>query len=251
MQVMKFNVQKERKGVEFGIWYADQIVFDPARPMGNVARILLESVLSAAFVDMFAEMRHVIPRCQSWLKGAIDQRENLGSVVEFHMSRLYEALAISRWLLDDTVDEGTWRLALQQEHAAALAEGVYSPRDRKSVRLDDIVPAAILAGELPRAISEYRAALGSGTAKRGAAVKPRKFGYTVALCGEISREDREEVFVWGKKVLHESLDDWLAHGQYMRAAKWVCLIYTVIGGYSSASTALKQSVLDISSESAN
>lgn len=245
--MMKFDIKKEVKGAQFGIRYADQVVFDPSRPMGNVARSLIESVLSAAFVGMFAEVRHVIPKCQSWLEGAIEHRESLGPVVEFHMSRLYEALAISRWLLDDTIDQLSWRLALQEEHVAALAEGVYSPRDRKSVRLDDVVPAALLAGESSLAVSEYQAALGSGAAKVGSAVKPRKFGYTIALAGDILQNDRDGLFTWGKKVLHDSLDGWLAHGQYMTAAKWVCVTYGMIGGYSNAAVALKQSVLDIES----
>lgn len=246
-RLRKFDAQNEFSALKFGIGYANGVEFDPAKPMGNVAVKVLEYVLSAACLGMFSKVRHVIPKCQGWLLGAIEQRESYGASTEFHLSRLHSALAIFRWLQDGTIDQDSWRLALQQEEIVARRDGFYLQSDRKSVRLDEVVPAALLAGEPSVVICAYRGVSDSENIVEGVATLPRDFGYTIALPGSALWLDRDALFAMGKDVLRDSLNDWLARGEYMVAAKWVCLIYSTIGGRFNAAEALGQAVSDLQS----
>ena len=244
---IKFDERKVAKGLtEFTIEFAKQAVFDPSRPMGNVAKSMMEFVVSSAFVGLFSEMQVLIPKFQAWLEDAIERRESFGEAPEYHLSQLHAALAISRWLVDGSIDRVSWKRSLEEERVAAAREkGVYSASSRKFSRLDQVMPAALLAGEPALAVSEYESAWGKSAVKKQSAMKPRKFAYAIALGSP--QQEKADRFEWGKRVLRDSLDDWLSHGQFVTAAKWVCLVYSVLGARGDASDALRESVLDMSS----
>jgi len=117
----------------------------------------------------------------------------------------------------------------------------------RTLRLDEFMPLALLAGEPDLAIAEYEPIHGARPVKRGSSPPLRKFGYAVALSWDRLEEDREELFAWGRKVLAKHLDGWISYGQYISAAKWVCLIFTLIGGQRDAAMALRTALGDAKS----
>jgi hypothetical protein len=248
--VMKFDEKLITKSMkEFTISFVNEARFRPDRPMGNVARSLVEFIALAGFVGLLNDVRDSIPKCREWLRGAIDLREDFGTAPEFHIYRLNEALGVAEWLSGDAIDVGVWKAALRSELVAAYDEHAYLPAHMKGLRFDQFMPVALLAGEPGRATSEYETLVGTGAVKRGSAASPRKFGYAVASSWENLSEEREEIFAWGRKVLAKSLDGWISRGHYIDAATWVCLIYTVIGGQRDAAEALALALNDAKSAS--
>jgi len=247
---MKFDEKLISKNLkEFTISHVNQTKFSPDRPMGNVAISLVEFMVSAGFVGLLDEVRGSLPKCREWLRGAIDAREDFGAAPEFHIFNLNEALGVADWLFGGAADAGVWKAALKAELIAAYDEHAYLPSHMKGLRLDELMPVALLAGDHARAIKEYEAFLGASSVKRGSVATPRKFGYAVASSWDRLDEDRDELFAWGRKVLAKNLDGWISRGHYIVAATWVCLIFTVIGRQKDASAALMCALSDAKSSS--
>jgi hypothetical protein len=242
--ITKFDEEKTREELrDFAISYAHNTDFNPSRPMGNVARSTIGIVLSSAFVGMLGEMRGVLPKCKAWLEGAIAQRERLGPSVSYHLSLLSQALAITTWLMDGTVDRHTWAQSAKYDKAAIQDAKIYSVRDARSLRLDHVVSIAVIAGDFDMAIFEYEESLGKEPVKIGRAVTPRVFSYMVARLG-LEPASREELFSWGRKIVASKLDDWLSRGQFIDAATFVCLVYSIVGGRKNAEDALLLAIED-------
>lgn len=81
---------------------------------------------SPAFVGLFPEMQALIPKFQAWLDDAIERREDFSEALEYHLSQLYAALTLSRWLVDGSIDRVSWKRFLE-ERVAARENGFYSP----------------------------------------------------------------------------------------------------------------------------
>lgn len=242
---MRFDEEKKKKSMkEFTIAYVNGTTFRPDMPMGNVSRSRVEAIVEAAFVGLLGEVSGSLPRCLNWLGEAIASRERLGPAPEFHIYQLNEALGVARWLSGDAIDVNAWKAAMKSELVASHEEHAYRPSDMRTLRLDDFMPVALLAGERDLAIAEYEAIHGASQVKRGSSPPLRKFGYAVALSWDSLDKDREAFFDWGRKVLAKNLDGWISHGQYIDAAKWVCLVFTMIGGQQDAAMALRTALAD-------
>lgn len=245
---MKFDEIAITKNMEeFTIAFVNEAKFSPDRPMGNVARSLVEFIVSAAFVGLFSDVQGSLDKCKKWLRDAIERGEDFGSAPQFHIYRLHEALGIANWLSGDMADGRVWKDALRAELRAAHGEHAYLPRDMKTLRLDQFMPVALLAGEHGLAKAEYEASVDAGTVSRGRAVPPRKFAYFIASHWEGLDEGREETFVWGRKVLAKNLDDWISRGHYITAAKWVLFVYSLVGDGYGAVEALTEALYDAKS----
>lgn len=245
--IKSFDEEKTRKAMrDFTVSFVRKTEFSPSRPMGNVAMSTIEFVLTAAFVGMLDDMRDALPKCKKWLSDAVDQKEQLGPSLSYHLSLLNEALGITIWLMDGSIDRQAWAQSVSYDQAAIKEMKIYSARDAKSRRLDHVVSMAVIGGDFDTAVFEYENSLGVKSAKVGGMVSPRTFSYMVAKEG-LESPQRDRFFAWGKKVVAAKLDDWLSHGQFVDAATFVCLVYSIVGGYANAEEALLQALRDAKS----
>jgi hypothetical protein len=206
----------------------------------NVAKSLVGFIVSAGFVGLFSDIESSLPKCESWLEDAIESNENFGMAPKFHLYQLREARAVASWLSTGRIEEALWQETLDGEISAVRETNAYCQGDLRTLRLDQLIPVAMLANAPSIAVREYEASHSAVPVKSGTSVSPRKYGYAVARAWsrDGDGDSREELFAWGKQVLRDDLDDWLSRGQYIIAAKWVCFVYALLGGETSAPAAL-------------
>ncbi|MGN6482550.1 hypothetical protein [Luteibacter sp.] len=171
----KFDVDKAIVGLtSFDIRFVNDNRFDAARPMGNVAKDLVNGVAKACFVGLFDEVKEVLPRSIEWLRYEIASQESFGSTTEYHSSLLNQALALALWMQSGSFDESVWDSALRIDQAViSVSTKVYSPKDLVSARLDHVMPIAVLAGRYDAAIAEFES-LPDAVTSKAKSVSPRE-----------------------------------------------------------------------------
>lgn len=229
----------------FTIPLVNDTKFDASRPMGNVAKGILGFIISATFLGFFEEVRDALFRCKDWLDGAIRKGEVFGEVPEFHRYQLLEARSVANWILTGQVNRDDWREVLDAENLASQFEKVYSTSDRKSLRLDLLFPVALLADAPWVIMGEAKMADDLGIPEKFLELTPRAYGYSSARSWDGLEAGKDDFFHLGRSVIRDNLDAWLVKGQYILAAKWICLVYTKLGNQSDARLALMASFNDL------
>lgn len=93
--------------------------------------------------------------------------------------------------------------------------------------LDDFMAFAFQAGKFEQGISEYEKHLVPKVPSLKKALKPRDFAYALCL-HRAGRHifDEADLLSSGRKMLQAHLQEtWLGHGQYLRAATWLKIVY--------------------------
>jgi hypothetical protein len=233
---MLFNPIRTRQvTVEGGLARALRTVFDPKRPMGNIASHELEDVISAWLVGLHREIEPVIARSLEWIDKAIAEDEEFGVDPNGHRTTLHWAKGIGEWLRDETLWEGEWYMArIFQEARWRYEKRPWPMHEIIKSGLDDYLAFAFLAGA-PEDTENYEAGIEmyerwtgkSGPVSLSGTLKPRELGY--ALCLHWSGRqsfDEEALFEAGRKMLQANLQEtWLGGGQCIRAATWLMIVY--------------------------
>lgn len=221
---MKFDPMKKRKVAdEFELDWVLSTKFEPDRPMGNVMASQLNNVVPLILVGHGDAVAPVLPNFISWLKIAIDAREDFGESQNFHQRVLYRALGVYHWICDGITPQAVWDQARIFD-AASVNEGVYLKNDLRTERLDDYMAMCIQSRSYTEGICEFEKYYGKLEISSKGKISPREFGYFQCL-EKIERGiDCDKVREAGHKMLKANLEDWLGYSQYTRAAIWLKLV---------------------------
>lgn len=158
---MYFNpVLGREKALEFTLDFELKTEFDPKRPMGNVAKSALNSLLRMWLYGLNKEISPIIPRCREWLDHAIKNDEQLGEEIDLHRAQLNCARAICEWLENGWDSPGLWESARVYEEAAWRFSKRPWPRNEIiSEGLDDYMAFAFQAAEPDEGPERYETAI--------------------------------------------------------------------------------------------
>ncbi|MET2526601.1 hypothetical protein [Ralstonia pseudosolanacearum] len=228
--------------------------FDANLPMGNFAAYEIEDVISAWLVGLHNEVSVVIPRSLEWLDSAIKSGEEnrFGPLPCIHRVTLHAAKAMGIWMRDSKNDEPTWLIAqtaqaeyMQTGYVKVLGPDKFDYELQRFVPqevhglpysssqivrdglLDDFMAFAFQAGQFEQGIVEYEKHLVPKVPSLKKALKPRDFAYALCLhhAGR-HKFDETDLLSSGRKMLQAHLQEtWLGHGQFLRAATWLKIVY--------------------------
>lgn len=208
-------------------------VYDPSRPMGNVAISQIGNALSAWLVGLDKEIEPIIQPANSWLDKAIEDDEHFGDDINFHRARLHWARAIGAWMQHGWVDEGHWESTRVFLEASWRNEKRPIPANQ-IIRdyLDDYMAFSYLAGEdgCEAGVEMYERWVGGGALSLSRTLKPREFGYALCLHESNIQFEMDELLQAGRRMLQANLqEEWLGRGQYLCAATWLMAVYSKSG----------------------
>jgi hypothetical protein len=75
--------------------------YDSKRPMGNVAKGHISTIIKAWLVGLYKEVAPVLPRAIGWLDRPIVDDEDFGADRNFHRAMLHWAKALGEWMEGD------------------------------------------------------------------------------------------------------------------------------------------------------
>lgn len=222
----------------FGLQYALGIKNDPSRPMGNVGLTQINLAIEAWLVGFEKEISPVLPRALEWVGGAIEGGESFGESLDFHRQNLWWGKAVALWMLNDSADVEAWERA-RWYHAAAAEEDlalikenaprtVFSKEHFSTCRLDDYLALCVEAQQYALGIEEFEKYHEPASLQVGRIKQPRELGYIICMHALGRGYDAEAVFQAGQRVLRAHLDSaWLSKGQFIRAATWLKIVYSI------------------------
>jgi hypothetical protein len=107
------------------------------------------------------------------------------------------------------------------------------------MRLDRVVPMAVLSGNYAAAIAEYERTLGPPKTKaRARSVTPRRYAYEVARCLS-GTGDVADLKPLGDALLSTRIESYLVYGQFIEAASIVCLVRSKVEGATDPIAAMR------------
>ncbi|WP_230585602.1 hypothetical protein [Ralstonia solanacearum] len=222
--------------------------------MGNVADGLLNITINAWLVGLYDAFVPVVPKFMAWLDIAIQggEENRFGSLPCAHRVTLHSAKAMGSWMHDSENDEPTWLIAqtaqaeyMQTGYVKVLGHDKFDyelqrfvPQEVRGLPysssqivrdglLDDFMAFAFQAGQFEQGIAEYEKHLVPKVPSLKKALKPRDFAYALCL-HRAGRHifDEQDLLSSGRKMLQAHLQEtWLGHGQYLRAATWLKIVY--------------------------
>ncbi|KFX77700.1 hypothetical protein KR98_17740 [Ralstonia solanacearum] len=228
--------------------------YEPESPMGNVADGLLNITINAWLVGLYDAFVPVVPKFMAWLDIAIQggEENRFGSLPCAHRVTLHSAKAMGSWMHDSENDEPTWLIAqtaqaeyMQTGYVKVLGHDKFDyelqrfvPQEVRGLPysssqivrdglLDDFMAFAFQAGQFEQGIAEYEKHLVPKVPSLKKALKPRDFAYALCL-HRAGRHifDEQDLLSSGRKMLQAHLQEtWLGHGQYLRAATWLKIVY--------------------------
>lgn len=226
--------------------------FEASRPMGNVAQSELNEVVEAWLIGLHAETAPVIPRSAEWLDIAIKgKEEDWFGDPDFHRCTLYRAKGIAQWMLTGQNDTASFAAALdgldgylQRGGVKVLGPDIFNyeiqkyqrneirniPKPAKEVlsdgSLDDYMALSFQAEQYEAGIAKYESYCVATAPSLKKLLKPRELGYALCLHKTRGQFDESALLAAGRKMLQAKLEEnWLGHGQYIRAATWLKIVY--------------------------
>lgn len=225
-------IRKRQVTEEGGLARALRTLYDPKRPMGNIAQHELADVISAWLVGLHIEIAPIIPRSLQWLDKAIEEDEEFGGDPNAHRTTLHWAKALGGWLDTGWNDEGEWDSARVYEEARWRYEKRPWPTNEiVKCGLDDYMAFAYQGGEhnegFEAGVDMYERWTGKSEVSLSKMLKPRDFGYALCLHRTARQQfDEDDLFKAGRKMLQANLQEiWLGGGQFIRAATWLKIVY--------------------------
>ena len=241
--------------LKFSLAYELRTVYDSKRPMGNVAASELGAAIKFWLISLDKEAAPILPRSLEWIDDALQNGEvnRLGSDPNWHSTTLYWAKALGTWMYAGEPgsihwagadDPQSWDRARIFEEARWRFPGRPWPTNEViTYGLDDYLAFTIGAGPMGQyeygphneiyaaGIDMYERWTGKSGIELSGRMKPREFGYALCLRNAARQSfTDDELFSAGRKMLQANLQSiWLGGGQYIRAATWLKIVYSLSG----------------------
>ncbi|MDO8768059.1 MAG: hypothetical protein Q7K57_05030 [Burkholderiaceae bacterium] len=181
------------------------------------------------------------------------EEDRLGESPDLHRHTLHKAKAMGQWMLNAQNDKASFEVALngldgyfQRGGVKVLGRDVFNyelqkfqpneirgiPISKKEAldsfggALDDFMALAFQAEQYEAGIAKYESYCAATAPSLKKLLKPREFGYALCLHHARGQYTPSDLHAAGRKMLQAKLeDDWLGHGQSMRAATWLKVVY--------------------------
>lgn len=208
--------------------------FKSSSPMGNYALDNLDYFIGSFFIGKNEELVPLLTKTLDWLGYAIDKKEDFGVNHDAHLSDLFQAAALAKWLQQDIHDPQLWDQARIHE-ALAWSSGP-EPWGKRDIvtgkQIDEYLAFSCQAGKDAALAGVQQHEKWVGNPKKvslSGTLSPRRFGY--ALCLHLSGQQplsTEKLFEAGRGMLRANLQEtWLGAGQSIRAATWLKIVYSL------------------------
>lgn len=243
---MKFDPNKKRKiAEEFELEWVLNTEFDAAMPMGNVMVSHLNSIISFILVGLGDSVRLELPKFKTWLKIAIDQREDFGDIRSFHNRKLNWALGIYTWIVDKENAKDLWE-QVRILDLAALADGAYGQSGVRAGDLNDYMAFCLQSENYSEGILEFeKNQKVAAELSSDGVLEPQQFAYLVCLAHAAGEYDQSRIIEAGRRMLRANLEHWLGHGAYIEAATWLKVVNFDIGNECCPSVAILKAYDDM------
>lgn len=252
---MLFNPVRDRETSSGEVARLLRYAVEYGDPIGNIGRSHLGSVVYLWLVGFHQEAAPIIPRSLEWLDTGIanheDERDSESP--DYVRSLLCQAKAMGHWMLNAQNDKASFEAAFngldgyfQRGGVKVLGRDVFNyelqkfqpnetrgiPVAKKDVLnsfgggLDDFMAFAFQAGQYEAGIAKYESYCAATAPSLKKLLKPRELGYALCLHHARGQYTPSDLHAAGRKMLQARLeDDWLGHGQSMRAASWLKVVY--------------------------
>ncbi len=219
-------VQRRSKFLNFLLDFELSATAKKDDPVGNFGLTSVETIVSAWLVNLKNEIAPVLPRSLDWLTYGIDHDEDLGESINFHKGMLLEAKGIGLWMLNAVNDVAVWQAATKNNLSLFNDEIVWPKGKWDAGGWDDHMALAYQAEEYEAAISLYEASHKVKRPNLSGALSPRGFAYALCLQKTHVCYAPDDLLAAGQKMLTTHLEEsWISYGQYLRAAKWLKIVY--------------------------
>lgn len=200
---------------------------DPKRPIGNRMVSELGDVISIALCGLYDEISPLIPKLVTWLDQVIEEKKQDGNQADFDRMTLHDGRALAGWMRDGVDERESWDLA-RRFLTASFLRGDLSTGNRgiPAEYLDDYLALCYQAGRYEDGVVEYEKYHDNKALSLKKTLPPRKLAYAMCL-HELRRQFTvEELCQAGRNMLQNYLwSTWIDRGQYLRAAKWLKIVY--------------------------
>lgn len=198
--------------------------------VGNAAVGGISTVISAWLVGLRREIYPALLRYGQWLEDSVTRNEQFGDHPEFAASRRSLAIGIFRWLRDSKNDPSSFSSAATSLHSAWgaewNAEGAATSQDRREA-VADYAALCLQCGAYADA-SNALLDLNAKSSRNDSRIKsdPACLALHFAeryVGGFVPTHEVDPVVV---RCLNSNMSrNWLAHGQFLRAASWLKVVY--------------------------
>ena len=224
---------KRKKEVfyEFKLSYMENEskIFDPEKPMGNIALHLLDDIISGILVQLKNEVEKYLSTVHKWLDFSIARNESFGEGDDllFYHAQLFRGKALASWVSDNINDQFYWEQArLLWSNFDDSSRSIYSKSKYKTEFLDDYLQLCLQSKNYLEGINRFEKYYGKKVISINRKMTPREYGYLLCMNYLKPQYSKEELVIAGEKMLTKYMcHSWLSMGLYSYAAIWLKIIY--------------------------
>ncbi|OFA03432.1 hypothetical protein [Duganella phyllosphaerae] len=224
---MIFNYSVSSHYASETLAFLSETKYSKNRPMGNVSLLQLHRIVGLCLIGMDKEVKGLLPDRLLWIETAIDEQEEFGGNIDYHLMELHSSAAVYSWMITSKIDSPHWHFARIHNEIAAKGKNVYSKNDLSTERIDEYMLYCYFAGEYNLAIIEFEKI----KKLSGSDIKilfPRDLVYALCLHKAARTIPGNEILSAGRKVMRRYLQSkWIGAGRAGYAAMWLSLLYGV------------------------
>jgi hypothetical protein len=211
--------------------------------VGHAAVDSLNSVIAAWLVGLHADILPALHVCREWLEDSIERDERFGDNPEYAASQRSLALGVANWMLDQSntialFRDSTDRLEQAWAHNWAMHQPATVAQQIES--LDDYAACCLQSGEYARALTCFdRLGVDYELATPASITNVTRLGGWLCLSSNSGHSPGSDL----PRIFRRCLDKhmattWLGHGQYLRAACWLKIVYWHTGLTTDAASTI-------------
>ena len=236
----KFDPLRSREVFdEFHLKYLleqDKARFMPTA-VGNAATHGLTDIVTAWLVGLHQQAHTGLLKYREWFEDSIARNERISDHPSYMQALQSEAYGLCIWMLENRNHDLAYHTAIDCIEVAWASEwnnGRGATGAEKLDCIDDYLSNCLQCGEYDRGIKMYESVAGQKGVNPKRGLTTRELGYW--LCRENLKDAsaREFEIDISERVLKENLEGvWLGHGQTLRAASWLKIVYWHSGAIKS------------------
>ncbi|TFH48354.1 MAG: hypothetical protein E4H01_06520 [Lysobacterales bacterium] len=205
--------------------------------VGNAGVQGASEVIFAWLVGLQKEIEPALRKYREWIEDSIARCEQFGDFPAHAKALKHEAHGICIWMMEGRTDEATFQIANQNLEAAWLNEWNKERSTAPAVKLEyvaDYLADCIQSGDFGRGVKMYESLIGDTRLDPKKMNSAHEFGYWICLESSKKPPACADVIASGERFLKGNLESvWLGHGQALRAAAWLKIVYWHSGAIES------------------